>query len=301
LNKTGEGFAMVRSMTGFGRTEHESEQFRITCEMKSVNSRYFEFSVRVPRSCGFLEDRLKKLANTQVTRGKVECYVGVEFLGESHVEVALNEVLLAGYQAAIEAMQTNHGIANDITATSLLRVPDLLTVQKKTVDEEEIWAAVEAVAAQTLAKFIAMRELEGQRLRDDILARADEILSHVSFIEQRAPELTAQYMEKLRTKMQALLETTTIEEQRLLTEAAIFAEKTAVDEETVRLRSHMDQLRDMLAGDAAVGRKLDFLVQEINRECNTIGSKIGDVDITRRVVDMKSCVEKIREQVQNIE
>jgi len=288
-------------MTGFGRTEFANEAFRVTCEIKSVNSRYFEFSARVPRSCGFLEDRLKKLANTQITRGKVECYVGVEFLGESHVEVALNEALLLGYKAAIAALAQAHNINDDITATSLLRVPDLFTVQKKTVDEEEIWIAVEQAAGESLEKFIAMREVEGERLRDDILARAEEILGHVAFIEQRAPELTAQYMEKLRTKMQALLETTTIEEQRLLTEAAIFAEKTAVDEETVRLRSHMDQLRDMLSGDAAVGRKLDFLVQEINRECNTIGSKIGDVDITRRVVDMKSCVEKIREQVQNIE
>lgn len=292
---------MVRSMTGFGRTEHETEQFRITCEIKSVNSRYFEFSVRVPRSCGFLEDRLKKLAHTQITRGKVECYVGVEFLGESHVEVALNEVLLQGYKTAVAALAQDHNICNDITATSLLRVPDLFTVQKKAMEEEEIWAAVEVAAGETLAKFIAMRETEGAHMRDDILSRADEILGHVAFIEQRAPELTAQYMEKLQTKMKQLLETTTVEEQRLLTEAAIFAEKTAVDEETVRLRSHIDQLRDMLNGDAAIGRKLDFLVQEINRECNTIGSKIGDVDITRRVLDMKSCVEKIREQVQNIE
>jgi len=289
---------MVRSMTGFGRTEHTTEQFRITCEMKSVNSRYFEFSVRVPRSCGFLEERLKRLVGAQVSRGKVECYVGVEFLGENHVEVEFNHALWQSYRNAFDELSD---IPNDIALSALLRVPDLFNVQKKAVDEEEIWAAVACTAGETLAKFIAMREVEGQRLRDDILTRADEILGHVAFVEARAPELTAQYMEKLRTKMQALLETTTIEEQRLLTEAAIFAEKTAVDEETVRLRSHIDQLRGMLAGSEAIGRKLDFLVQEINRECNTIGSKIGDVDVTRRVVDMKSCVEKIREQVQNIE
>jgi len=291
----------MRSMTGFGRAEFVNKSFRVTCEIKSVNSRYFEFSARVPRSCGFLEDRLKKLANTQITRGKVECFVSVEFLGESHVEVVLNEALLAGYKTAVATLAQEYNITDDITATSLLRVPDLFTVQKKSVDEEEIWTAVEAAAREALAKFIAMRKIEGARLRDDILARAEEILGHVAFIELRAPELTTQYMDKLHMKMQALLETTTVDEQRLLTEAAIFAEKTAVDEETVRLRSHIDQLHDMLSGDVAVGRKLDFLVQEINRECNTIGSKIGDVDVTRRVVDMKSCVEKIREQVQNME
>jgi len=292
---------MVRSMTGFGRAEAADENVRASCEVKSVNHRYFEFSARVPRSCGFLEDRLKKLLGTKITRGKIECHVSLEFLGDSNVEIALNASVLRGYLDAFEAIADEHGVPNDITATSLIRVPDLFQVQKKAVDEEGIWAVVQQAAEAALAQFIAMRETEGARLQEDILARSAEILEHVEFIDERSPQTVAEHSAKLLARMTELLESASVDEQRLLTEAAIFADKIAVAEETVRLRSHLEQLAAFFDAPEAVGRKMDFLVQEINREANTIGSKSGDIEIARRVVEIKSNVEKIREQVQNIE
>ena len=292
---------MVRSMTGFGRAEAADEHLRVSCEVKSVNHRYFEFSARVPRSCGFLEDRLKKLLGTQITRGKIECFVSLEFLGDSNVEVALNASVLRGYLDAFHAIAVEHGVPNDITAASLIRVPDLFQVQKKAVDEEGIWAVVQQAAEAALAQFIAMREAEGARLREDILMRSAEILDQVAFVEERSPETVKEHNEKLVARMTELLESASVDEQRLLTEAAIFADKIAVAEETVRLRSHLEQLAAFFEAPEAVGRKMDFLVQEINREANTIGSKSGDIEIARRVVEIKSNVEKIREQVQNIE
>ena len=293
---------MVRSMTGFGRAEVLTEQYRAACEVKSVNHRYFEFSARAPRSCGFLEERLKRFFQERVSRGKIECYVSLEFLGDSGIEVKLNTPVLTGYLEAFAAMENEYGVKNDACASALLRVPDLFQVQKKAVDEEAVWAVVMQAASEACEKFIAMREAEGQRLQDDVLARADEILRHVAFVEERSPQTVLEYNEKLLTRMRELLESASIDEQRLLTEAAIFADKIAVAEETVRLRSHLQQLAEFFAAPSeAVGRKMDFLVQEINREANTIGSKASDIEIARRVVDIKSNVEKIREQVQNIE
>ena len=292
---------MVRSMTGFGRAEAADANYRANCEIKSVNHRYFEFSARVPRSCAFLEERLKRLAGSQLARGKIECFVSLEFLGESNIEVALNASVLRGYLDAFAAMESEHGLRNDIAISSLLRVPDLFQVQKKAVDEDAIWAVVEPAATQALAQFIAMRETEGRRLQEDIFVRSSEILEHVAFIEERSPQTVKEHNEKLLARMQELLENAGVDEQRLLTEAALFADKVAVAEETVRLRSHLEQLAAFFRAPEAVGRKMDFLVQEINREANTIGSKSGDIEIARRVVEIKSNVEKIREQVQNIE
>ena len=292
---------MVRSMTGFGRAEILTEQVRAACEVKSVNHRYFEFSARAPRSCGFLEERLKRFFQERVSRGKIECYVSLEFLGDSDIEVKLNAPVLRGYLDAFASMESDYGVRNDAAVSSLLRVPDLFQVQKKAVDEEAVWAVVMQAASEAAEKFIAMREAEGQRLQDDILARSDEILRHVAFVEERSPQTVLEYNEKLLTRMRDLLESASVDEQRLLTEAAIFADKIAVAEEIVRLRSHLQQLADFLAAPEAVGRKMDFLVQEINREANTIGSKASDIEIARRVVEIKSNVEKIREQVQNIE
>jgi len=288
-------------MTGFGRAEFASEHLRASCELKSVNHRYFEFSARVPRSCSFLEERLKKLCHTEIARGKIECHVSLEFLGESNIEVALNQGVLRGYLDAFALMETEHGVRNDITASSLIRVPDLFGIQKKAIDEEEIWQVVEQAAKQALAKFIEMRQTEGQNLQTDILARTDEILAHVVFIDERSPQIVAEHSAKLTARMQELLESASVDEQRLLTEAAIFADKTSVAEETVRLRSHLEQLAAFFNSPEAIGRKMDFLVQEINREANTIGSKANDIEMARRVVEIKSNVEKIREQVQNIE
>jgi uncharacterized protein (TIGR00255 family) len=298
---------MVRSMTGFGRGAAETDHYRAVCEVKSVNHRYFEFSARAPRSCGFLEERLKRLFQGLVARGKVECYVSLEFLGGDDTEVKVNAPLLAGYLEAFRAMESGFGVRNDIAVSSLLRAPDLFQIQKKEIDEEAVWEAVRQAAEDAAQAFIAMREAEGQRLRDDILARAGEILAQVAFIEGRSPQTVREYNEKLLGRMRELLEGASVDEQRLLTEAAIFADKIAVAEETVRLRSHLAQLAVFLENGkaagalASIGRKMDFLVQEINREANTVGSKSADIEIARSVVEIKSGVEKIREQVQNIE
>jgi len=292
---------MVRSMTGFGRAEVFTGQYRAACEVKSVNHRYYEFSARAPRSCGFLEERLKRFFQERVSRGKVECYVSLEFLGDSDIEVKLNAPVLRGYLDAFAAMEAEFGVKNDAASTALLRVPDLFQVQKKAVDEEAVWAVVAQAAGEAADKFVAMREVEGARLREDILSRSADILRHVAFIEERSPQTVLEYNEKLLARMRELLESASVDEQRLLTEAAIFADKIAVAEETVRLRSHLQQLEAFFTLPEAVGRKMDFLVQEINREANTIGSKASDIEIARRVVEIKSNVEKIREQVQNIE
>jgi len=293
---------MVRSMTGFGRAEITLGDYRAVCELKSVNHRYFEFSARVPRGCGFLEEKLKRLMQERAARGKIDCYVSLESLAENDIEIAVNPAVLQGYLAAFDAMERDHGIKNDMTASAFLRAHDLFQVQKTQPDEEAVWAAVQAAAEEACAKFIAMRETEGQRLQDDILARKREILEHVAFVEERSPQCVAEYNEKLLGRMRELLDGASVDEQRLLTEAAIFADKIAVAEETVRLRSHLEQLEAFFASaEGGIGRKMDFLVQEINREANTIGSKANDIEIARRTVEMKSNVEKIREQVQNIE
>ncbi|MCL2107259.1 MAG: YicC family protein [Oscillospiraceae bacterium] len=292
---------MVRSMTGYGRAEVITESYRAVCELKSVNHRYFEFSARVPRGCGFLEERLKSFLNGKISRGKLECYIQLESLGESDMLVTLNTMLLQSYLGAFRQLEQDFGVENDIEASSLLRVPDLFQVQKAPADEDAIWDAVRQAAEAALKAFLGMREAEGARLLADVQSRVAEILEHVAFVEERSPRTVLEYNEKLRERMRELLEGAAVEEQRLLTEAALFADKTAVAEETVRLRSHLQQLEQFLSGEEAIGRKLDFLVQEINREANTIGSKAQDLEITRRVVEMKSLVEKIREQVQNIE
>jgi len=293
---------MVRSMTGFGRAEITLGEYRAACELRSVNHRYFEFSARVPRGCGFLEEKLKRFMQERVARGKIECYVSLEALAENSVEVAVSPAVLRGYLNAFERMERDYGVKNDITASALLRAHDLFQIQKTQPDEEAVWAAARAAAEEACAKFIEMREDEGRRLRADILARKQEILERVALIEERSPQCVTEYNEKLLARMRELLETASVDEQRLLTEAALFADKIAVAEETVRLRSHLEQLETFFTlPEGGIGRKMDFLVQEINREANTIGSKANDIEVARHVVEIKSSVEKIREQVQNLE
>lgn len=292
---------MIKSMTGFGRAQASFEHFNITVEIKSVNHRYFEFSSRVPRGYSFLEDKLKSAASERISRGKVECYVTVETIADDSVTVTLNEPLARGYVNAFSALSDEFQLRNDVCASVIARFPDVLTVTKTPVDEEEITDAVLKTLNSAIDEFIAMRACEGAKMRADVLSRADLILENVSYIEKRSPETVKEYNDKLLERMKDILGDTSVDEARLLTEAAIFADKIAVAEETVRLRSHIDQLRTMLDSDDAIGRKLDFLVQEINRESNTIGSKAQNVDIARRVIDIKAEVEKIREQIQNIE
>ena len=292
---------MIKSMTGYGKSEQTIDSLNVTVEIKSVNHRYFEFSARVPREYGFLEEKLKKYCNSLITRGKVECYVSVEDLEEREMEVNVNETLAAGYVKALKELSERFGLKDDISAVTLSRYPDVITLHKASEDEERIWNAVKTVAETAVSKFIEMRETEGSKLRGDILSRADYIIECVEFIEGRSPETVREYNEKLKQRMKELLGDAAVDEQRLLNEAAIYADKIAVDEETVRLRSHISQLREFMNSSEAIGRKLDFLVQEINREANTIGSKAQDVDIAKKVIDIKAEVEKIREQVQNIE
>ena len=292
---------MIKSMTGYGRAQQSVDGMNITVELKSVNHRYFEFTSKLPRNYGFLDEKLKSFFSTKLTRGKTECYVQIEAVDEPDTVISLNHSLVKGYLEAYKELSEVYGIENDIKVSNLARVSDIFAVRKKEADEDKIWLAVETVATNALDGFIAMREREGEKLKADVLSRLDTIIENVEFIEERSPQTVAEYNEKLIARMKELLGEAHIDEQRILTEAAIFADKVAVAEETVRLRSHISQLRSFLELDEAVGKKMDFLVQELNREANTIGSKAQDVEIARRVVAIKAEIEKIREQIQNIE
>ena len=292
---------MVRSMTGFGRGQASVEGYNITVEIRSVNHRYFELYTKIPRTYSFLEEKIKALLQTEISRGKVECSVQIEATADESVVVSVNEPLAKGYVDAVNSISESFGITNDITAMSVARFSDVLSISKAPVDEDLLWSKVSPVVSEALKSFVDMRLAEGIKLSQDVLSRADIILDNVSYVEKRSPETVKAYSEKLLERMKTVLGDTQIDESRILTEAAIYADKVAVAEETVRLRSHIEQLHTMLDSSEAVGRKLDFLVQEINREANTIGSKAQDVDIARRVIDIKAEVEKIREQIQNIE
>ncbi len=292
---------MVRSMTGFGRAQTSVEGFNITVEIRSVNHRYFEFYAKLPRAYIALEEKVKALLSTGISRGKVECSIQLETTADESVVVSVNEPLAKGYVEAIKSISEKFGLDDDLTAFSVARFSDVLSISKAPVDEDELWEKVSPVVSEALNSFISMRVTEGKKLCEDVLSRADKILENVSYIEERSPETVKAYSEKLLERMKNVLGDTQIDESRILTEAAVYADKVAVAEETVRLRSHIEQLHELMNSDAAVGRKIDFLVQEINREANTIGSKAQDVDIARRVIDIKAEVEKIREQIQNIE
>ena len=292
---------MIRSMTGFGRAQISVEGYNITVEIRSVNNRYFDFYAKMPRTFSFLEEKVKSLLSTEISRGKVECSLQIETTADESVIVSINEPLAVGYVKAVEELAEKFEVKNDLTALSLARFSDILSITKAPVDEEDLWNKVQVAVKEALAEFVRMREIEGEKLKADVLSRADLIINNVAYIEERSPETVKAYSEKLLERMKTVLGDTQVDEARILTEAAIYADKVAVAEETVRLRSHIDQLHSMLDSNEAVGRKLDFLVQEINREANTIGSKAQDVDIARRVIDIKAEVEKIREQIQNIE
>ncbi len=292
---------MIKSMTGFGRAKETIEDLNITVEIKSVNHRYFEFSSRVPRAYMFLDEKLNKLCRDNMQRGKVEVSVLIEDNSETGTEIAINRQYTTAYLAAVKRLAKEYKLKNDIKVSDIVRAPDVFKIKQQSLSDELIVSAVTQVANKAIENFIAMRSAEGERLTKDVLSRAEFILEKVAFIEQRSPETVKEYRLRIEQKVKELLGDTTVDEQRLLTETAIFADKVAVAEETVRLRSHIEQLRSMLESGDAIGRKLDFLVQEMNREANTIGSKAQDIDIAHTVVDIKSEIEKIREQIQNIE
>lgn len=292
---------MIRSMTGYGREQDTADKRTILVEIRSVNHRYYEFSSRIPRAYAYLDEKLKAFVNKSVSRGKVEVSVSIVNSEGSDIFIEVNRPVALGYINALRSANEELKLRDDLSLSQICKFSDIFSVQKTVDDEEEVWKAVETVAGKALEKFIAMREKEGQKMKEDILGRLSNIENMVCFIEKNAPLMTENYRNRLYNRLMDILEDKNIDEQRILTEAAIYSEKVAVDEETVRLHSHISQFRELLESDNQVGRKLDFLVQEMNREVNTTGSKAQDLDITRTVVEMKSEIEKIREQIQNIE
>ena len=292
---------MVSSMTGYGRGETVKENISVVVELRSVNHRYFEFSCRVPRGYVFLEDKLKTFCQQRITRGKVDLFLTLDVTASDNVVVEINHSLASGYVNAIKELSETYEINDGFSAVTLARFPDIFTVKSQALDEDNVWSVVEEAVSLALDGFTAMRAKEGKKLYDDVKSRVETILEKVAFIEERSPETVKAYREKLETRIREMLADATVDEGRLLTETAIFADKVAVAEETVRLRSHIKQFMELLESDIAVGRKLDFIVQEMNREANTIGSKAQDIEIAHTVVDIKAEIEKIREQIQNIE
>lgn len=292
---------MVKSMTGFGRAVKELDGYVISVELKSVNHRYFEFYSRCPRQYGFIDEKIKSFVNSRVSRGKIECYVGIDALNTESADVAVNNTLASAYVKALKEIAQTYDLKEDFGASTISRFQDVLVVRKTEEDEDKIWSLVQEVASEAIDKFIEMRAVEGKRMYDDVYSRSQFILDCVGYIEERSPQTVKEYNDKLVARVHDLLGDVSLDESRIMQEVAVYADKVAVAEETVRLRSHIEQLREFLASDDPIGRKMDFLVQEINRETNTIGSKCNDVDVARKVVDMKAEIEKIREQIQNIE
>lgn len=290
---------MPRSMTGYGRCQQVINGRDITVELKSVNHRYFEFSCRLPRSLGYLEDKLKGLVQGCISRGKCDLFLSVG--ADAANTVRPNLALAEAYLAALRELAGKTGLPDDVGVSQLMRLPDVFTVEKAAVDEDALWQDVREAAERALSDFVAMRRAEGDRLRDDILARLDAVAALVGVVKEQSPRTVAEYRERLYQKLSALLADRTVDDARVLTEAAIFADRVAVDEETVRIESHLAQFRSILSESEPVGRKLDFLTQELNREANTIGSKTLDAPMAAVVVQLKSELEKIREQIQNIE
>lgn len=298
---------MLCSMTGYGRAQKILGGRDILVEIRSVNHRYFEYSSRISRVYGYIDDKLKSLLKTRISRGKVEISVNINNIEGKEALILINKNIVEGYLSAFKdvADKINDSgsisVENDVKLSDIIRLPEVFNLQKAPDDEEQIWNDVSEVALEALDNFINMRIAEGDKLKADVLEKAAEIEKMVNIVENVAPETVETYRKKLLAKLEEILENRDIDQQRIVTEAAVFAEKIAVDEETVRLRSHIAQLRNMLDSEEAVGRKLDFIVQEMNREVNTIGSKAQNLNITKTVVDMKAEIEKIREQIQNIE
>ena len=292
---------MIRSMTGYGRDQQLLHGRSITVEIRSVNHRYFEFSCRAPRGCAFLEDRLKRALQSAISRGKVEVALTLQTVESRNTSVAVDHALAGQYITALRALGEEYALPDDLTLSTVCRLPDIFTLCRGEEDEEELAADVLSVLQKALEQFVAMRETEGERLKADVLSRLLTMEEHLSFVEERSPQTVAEYRARLTAKLTELLNGAVPDENRILTEVGIIADRLAVDEETVRLRSHFAQLRKILESTEPVGRKLDFLLQEFNRESNTIGSKGNDLEQARTVVDLKAELEKIREQTQNIE
>lgn len=292
---------MIKSMTGYGGAKGSAEGLSVSIELKSVNNRYLDVSVKLPRTMLFAEEPIKAAVGRHISRGKVDVFVTVDQSASDDMEVRVNEPLLKGYIEALSAAAEEFGLQNDMTVMSLCRLPDVLSTDRREIDSSALMTGITEILERALTEYDAMRLREGEKLRDDVLARLETISRLTGVVEENAPKTVAEYRARLEQKLQEVLATANIDESRVLTEAAIFADKIAVDEETVRLRSHISQLRGLTNGESPAGRKMDFLIQELNREANTIGSKCQNADIAHVVVELKAEIEKIREQIQNVE
>ena len=289
------------SMTGYGSAKGSIEGQVITVELKSVNNRYLDCSVRLPRNFLFAEDAVKQAVSAGAFRGKGDVFVSAQASQDSGAVVTVNEDLARGYRDAVAHIAETLGLESGLNAFSIARFPDVLTIERRELDRDKAAAALSEITAKAVEEFNAMREREGDRLRRDMLGKIETIEGLVSVVEERSPQTVKEYRERLEARLHDILADRSLDEQRVITEAAIFADRTAVDEETVRLRSHISQFRAMLEEGSPIGRKMDFLVQEFNRESNTIGSKCSDASLAKVVVELKSEIEKIREQLQNVE
>lgn len=292
---------MVKSMTGYGRAEKIIGGKKISVEMKSVNHRYSDYSVKVPRNYGFLEERIREYVSEYVFRGKVDLFVNLECYEESDKEIILNTDLAKSYIDALKKLRDEFGLKDDISVSVVAKNSEIFKAERKEEDQEQIWQSVREVLAETVSAFVAMREREGERIYKDLIERVEYMKKIAAEIDERSPETVLEYRRKLYGKIKELLDDRTVDEGRLLTEVAVFADKVAVNEEIVRLESHFDEFYNILNSNEPAGRKIDFLIQEINRETNTIGSKANDIVIAKKVVELKAEIEKLREQIQNIE
>lgn len=292
---------MIKSMTGYGYAKENIEGLEITVELKSVNNRYLDCSSRLPRGFLFVEDALKTAVGEHISRGKVDVFVSIDVSASDDTEVIVNEALLKSYMSAISHIAEEYGISNDMTALSVSRIPEILNVTKKEMNQDAVKEGILRITEKALCDFDEMRGREGKKLEEDVLSRLDTIENYVCLIEAEAPNTVSEYRLRLQKKMEELLGSASVDENRIISEAALFADKIAIDEETVRLRSHMAQMKTMLETGSPIGKKLDFLIQEFNRESNTICSKCQNSQVTHVAVDLKSEIEKIREQIQNIE
>ncbi len=292
---------MIYSMTGYGGAKGELDSIAVSAELKSVNNRFLDVSVRLPKSYLFAEEAIRTAVAAKVSRGKVDVFVSVDSSAADTVTIKVNQPLAEAYVAAVKTLSEQYDLHNDLTALSLARFPEVLSTSREDADRDTVTKAIVSVLETALDDYNAMRAREGEKLRADLLSKLDNIECMVAVVEERSPQTVAEYRQKLTDKMQETLASAAVDEARILQEAAIYADRVAVDEETVRMRSHLAQFRQMLADGSPIGRKLDFLIQEMNREANTTGSKCADSQIAKVVIDMKAEIEKIREQVQNIE
>jgi len=292
---------MIRSMTGYGHYEYQNEEIRMNIEIKTVNHRYCDVYIRLPRQLSCFEDKIRSLITSRVSRGKIDVFINWENIGEGKKEVILDEGLARAYYQAMSKIAQSLGLREDISSSSLARFPEILRVEKKEEDSEEIWTVLDKAVNEAVNNLLAMREAEGEKLKKSLLDICGSVEGYRQIILERAPHVVTEYREKRSARIRELLENNNIDEMRIAMEVAMFADKASINEELVRLKSHLEQFGQIVNLDGPIGKKLDFLLQEMNREVNTIGSKANDLEITRNVVDLKSEIEKIREQIQNIE